>query len=176
MHFVALLGIGRTKEVIGRQTYCNCRMEQQCPFPYDLIQRELKCYPSNYIRTSTTNAKIFHLLCFMWIFLLIEILTVLILTITHVPLWFCLNPISLKKVMERTVKELIQLLKSKAIPIMIVTLLRSVVLPTISLLCGCTYCRHFEFVELILTYRKKLRLFSLKTLMMKYVQSYFFGC
>ncbi|PWA55172.1 2-oxoglutarate dehydrogenase, E1 component [Artemisia annua] len=23
-----------------------CRVEQQCPFPYDLIQRELKCYPN----------------------------------------------------------------------------------------------------------------------------------
>jgi 2-oxoglutarate dehydrogenase E1 component len=24
-----------------------CRVEQLCPFPYDLIQRELKRYPSN---------------------------------------------------------------------------------------------------------------------------------
>jgi 2-oxoglutarate dehydrogenase E1 component len=25
-----------------------CRVEQLCPFPYDLIQRELKRYPSEY--------------------------------------------------------------------------------------------------------------------------------
>ena len=25
-----------------------CRVEQLCPFPYDLVQRELKRYPSMY--------------------------------------------------------------------------------------------------------------------------------
>jgi 2-oxoglutarate dehydrogenase E1 component len=29
-----------------------CRVEQLCPFPYDLIQRELKRYPSMFIRIS----------------------------------------------------------------------------------------------------------------------------
>ena len=27
-----------------------CRVEQLCPFPYDLIQRELKRYPSEFSR------------------------------------------------------------------------------------------------------------------------------
>jgi 2-oxoglutarate dehydrogenase E1 component len=26
-----------------------CRVEQLCPFPYDLVQRELKRYPSMYL-------------------------------------------------------------------------------------------------------------------------------
>jgi 2-oxoglutarate dehydrogenase E1 component len=30
-----------------------CRVEQLCPFPYDLIQRELKRYPSMYFELAT---------------------------------------------------------------------------------------------------------------------------
>jgi 2-oxoglutarate dehydrogenase complex dehydrogenase (E1) component-like enzyme len=30
----------------GRKDVAICRVEQLCPFPYDLIQRELKRYPS----------------------------------------------------------------------------------------------------------------------------------
>lgn len=32
-----------------------CRVEQLCPFPYDLVQRELKRYPSMYLNLATVD-------------------------------------------------------------------------------------------------------------------------
>jgi hypothetical protein len=40
-----------------------CRVEQLCPFPYDLIQRELKRYPSTLIHKIL--AQIFQLSCYL---------------------------------------------------------------------------------------------------------------
>jgi len=34
------------RENSGRTDVAICRVEQLCPFPYDLVQRELKRYPS----------------------------------------------------------------------------------------------------------------------------------
>lgn len=39
----------RTK--VDAQDVAICRVEQLCPFPYDLVQRELKRYPSMSVQT-----------------------------------------------------------------------------------------------------------------------------
>lgn len=36
----------------GAKDIAICRVEQLCPFPYDLIQRELKRYPSMFSKIS----------------------------------------------------------------------------------------------------------------------------
>lgn len=38
--------LNEERKKVDRKDVAICRVEQLCPFPYDLIQRELKRYPS----------------------------------------------------------------------------------------------------------------------------------
>ncbi|KAF3773155.1 putative 2-oxoglutarate dehydrogenase E1 component DHKTD1-like protein [Nymphaea thermarum] len=40
------------RKKVGAKDIAICRVEQLCPFPYDLIQRELKRYPTVKHKTS----------------------------------------------------------------------------------------------------------------------------
>ena len=43
------------RKKVGASDVAICRVEQLCPFPYDLIQRELKRYPSKNWSASTIS-------------------------------------------------------------------------------------------------------------------------
>lgn len=43
------------RKKVGAKDVAICRVEQLCPFPYDLIQRELKRYPSMRFKSSSFN-------------------------------------------------------------------------------------------------------------------------
>lgn len=45
-HFQVYYELDEERKKTERNDVAICRVEQLCPFPYDLIQRELKRYPS----------------------------------------------------------------------------------------------------------------------------------
>ena len=55
------------RKKVGASDVAICRVEQLCPFPYDLIQRELKRYPSKHWFATTISLTSSMVLIRFWL-------------------------------------------------------------------------------------------------------------